>query len=312
MRQDEGADAPAEAGQDVTGEVDVSPEAALERIDSWIDGFISLLPNMAIAAIVLLVFWVLSGFAKTLVADRVQAHDRPSLALALGKLVKALMMIAGIAIALTIVAPSLTIGQLVGSLGIGSVAIGFAFKDILQNWLSGLLLLLRQPFKIGDQIVAAGYEGTVEAIETRATIIRTYDGEHAIVPNSALYTGSVLVKTKTHLSRGEYIVGVSYDADIDQVLDLIEAELGKINGIVADPAPDAFAWELADSSVNIKTRWWTKAQMAEQVRIRGEAVRAIKLALDKAGVDIPFPHVVMNAPPPTAAAAATEDEAAKA
>ena len=80
-------------------------------------------------------------------------------------------------------------------LGIGSVAIGFAFRDILQNFLAGILLLVTQPFRIGDQIVASNYEGTVEDIQTRATFIRTYDGRHVVVPNADLFTDTVVVNT---------------------------------------------------------------------------------------------------------------------
>ena len=298
MRQDEGsaAETPAEAGVDRTGEIDLSPSAAIERLDGWIDGLVSLLPNIVVALVVLAIFWFLGNVAKRQLQSRLVAHERSSLGMALGRIAKIVFTVLGFAFALTIVAPSIDLGTLVGSLGIGSVAIGFAFKDILQNWLAGMLILIRKPFVIGDQIEAAGFEGTVEEIETRATVLRTFNGEHVLIPNSTLYTNPVTVRTRTKLSRGEYVIGVGYDADIDEVLSLIEGELKAINGVASEPAPDAFAWELAESSVNIKARWWTKAERAEQVRIRGEAVRAIKIALDKAGVEIPFPQVVMNTP----------------
>ncbi|GLQ21160.1 mechanosensitive ion channel family protein [Algimonas porphyrae] len=276
--------------------VDFDPGEAFNRIDSWIDGFVSLLPNIGIAFILLMGFWFLSAFVKSQLIKRFRDHERPSLGMALGRLAKIAVIIAGCAIALAIIAPSIKLSTLIGSLGVGSVAIGFAFKDILQNWLSGLLILIRQPFKIGDQIEAAGFEGTVESIETRATILKTYNGEHAIIPNAELYTNSVLVKTKTSISRGEYMIGVSYDADIDEVLNLIRSELSKIEEVVDDPAPEAHTWELGDSSVNILARWWTRAEKAEQVRIRGLAVRGVKIALDKAGIDIPFPHLVSVRP----------------
>ena len=281
------------------GLTEFDPEGALDRVNSWVEGLISMLPNLLLASVIILIFWFLSGFAKRQAIKRFRNHERAGLGKAIGRLLKIAVLVVGIAVALAVVAPSVKLSTLIGSLGVGSVAIGFAFKDILQNWLAGMLILLRQPFKLGDQIEAAGFEGTVEDIQTRATIVRTYNGEHAIIPNSKLYTDSVLVKTKTSLSRGEYTIGVSYDADIDEVLDLITKELSKVEGITADPAPEAHTWELGDSSVNILARWWTKAEKAEQVRIRGLAVRAVKLALDKAGIDIPYPHLVsVPAPKP--------------
>ena len=295
--QQEGSDTSTSGADDAPAQIDLSPGAAIERVDGWVDGFMSILPNLAVALVVFLIFWFLSGIAKRQVSQRFNDHGRESLGIAMGRIAGIVLLVLGLAFALTVAAPSIDLGTLVGSLGIGSVAIGFAFKDILQNWLAGMLILVKQPFRIGDQIEAEGFEGTVEEIDTRATILRTFNGEHVLIPNSTLYTSPVTVRTRSKLSRGEYTVGVSYDADIDQVLDLIEAQLGKINGIAEDPAPDAFAWELGESSVNIKARWWTSAERAEQVRIRGEAVRAIKLALDEAGVDIPFPTVSMNTPP---------------
>ncbi|MFP3354118.1 mechanosensitive ion channel, partial [Pseudoalteromonas sp. SIMBA_153] len=88
-----------------------------------------------------------------------------------------------------------TPAKLIGALGIGSVAIGFAFKDIFQNLLSGILLLISEPFRIGDQIVSGDYEGTVEDIKIRATTIRTYDGRQVVIPNSDLYTSALTVNT---------------------------------------------------------------------------------------------------------------------
>ncbi|MEX5538851.1 mechanosensitive ion channel domain-containing protein, partial [Pseudomonas syringae] len=84
--------------------------------------------------------------------------------------------------------PGFTPGQLMSALGIGSVAIGFAFKDIFQNLLSGILILLSEPFRIGDAIVCNGLEGTVEDIQIRATTLRSYDGRRLVIPNATVYT----------------------------------------------------------------------------------------------------------------------------
>jgi small conductance mechanosensitive channel len=105
-------------------------------------------------------------------------------------------------------------GDLIQLLGISGVAIGFAFRDILQNFLAGILILLTEPFQIDDQIVFKGFEGTVENIETRATTIRTYDGRRIVIPNSELFTNSVTVNTAFDNRRLEYDVGIGYGDDI--------------------------------------------------------------------------------------------------
>ena len=127
--------------------------------------------------------------------------------------------------------PTLSPGDLIAGLGVSSVAIGFAFKDILQNWLAGLLILLRQPFEINDQIEVNGREGTVERIETRATIIKTYDGQRLVIPNSDIYTDAVLVKTAYDKRRSQYDVGIGYGDNIGEACDVIRKALSEVEGV---------------------------------------------------------------------------------
>lgn len=150
----------------------------------------------------------------------------------------------------TIVFPSVKPADILATLGVGSIAIGFACKDILQSWLAGLLLLIRQPFRQGDQIVVGKQEGTVERIEARATVIRTYDGKRVIIPNRSVYTESVTVHTAFHQRRSEYDVGIGYGEDVRKACGVIRHALRDIPGLAADPAPEAIPWELAGSTVN--------------------------------------------------------------
>ena len=121
-----------------------------------------------------------------LLQRRAEAHD-------LGRVATAFLLVLGVLVGLVVVFPTFTVTGLVGALGVGGVVIGFAFQDTFQNLLAGVLLLLRQPFRIGDEIVSGDYTGTVEAIETRATYIRTYDGRRVIIPNSQIYSDPVQV-----------------------------------------------------------------------------------------------------------------------
>jgi Mechanosensitive ion channel/McrBC 5-methylcytosine restriction system component len=121
----------------------------------------------------------------------------------------------GLLVSLTIVAPSFHTTDLIKILGIGTVAIGFAFRDILQNFLAGILLLLHEPFRIEDEIKVDEFEGTVEAIETRATAIRTFDDKRIVIPNTDLFTKAVTVNTAYAQRRSEYVVGIGYGDDID-------------------------------------------------------------------------------------------------
>lgn len=273
---------------DTPGEIDLNPGMAIERVDAWMDGAVKLLPNILVAIIVFILFFFIAKLIKAIIVKGAKSRERNNLGEVLGGFMRAVVTVFGGMIALTIVAPSLSAGELIGSLGIGSVAIGFAFQDILQNWLAGLLILIRQPFEVGDQIVANGYEGTVEHIETRATLIRTYDGQRAVIPNSEIYTNPVLVRTAFDKRRAQYDVGIGYSDDIDEACEIIQNVLSKIEGVHSEPAPEALPWDLAASWVTIRARWWVDSPRTNIVRTSSKAIRDIKLALDKAGIDMPY------------------------
>jgi small conductance mechanosensitive channel len=187
----------------------------------------------------------------------------------------------------------MTPGRLVSVLGLGGVAIGFAFKDILQNLLAGILLLIRQPFRVGDEIAVGMFTGTVEAIETRATFIRTYDGKRIIIPNGAIYTDTVTVITAYDLLRSEYDVGIGYGDDVSEARTIALRAIQSVDGVLAEPAPDVLLWELPGSSKNLRLRWWTRPQRDTVVRVHDRVLQGVAEALSAAGVDLPFPTRVV-------------------
>ena len=171
----------------------------------------------------------------------------------------------GLLVVATIVFPSVKPADVLATLGVGSVAIGFAFKDILQNWLSGLLLLYRRPFRQGDQIVSGEFEGTVEHIEARATLIRTYDGQRVVIPNADIYTRAVTVRTAFPKRGAASTTSASATATTPSAPARVIVEaLGGVEGVERDPAPEAFPWALDASSVLVKVRWWSDTRAAER------------------------------------------------
>lgn len=273
---------------DVPAEIDLNPGLAFEKVDSWLDGFVKILPNLVVAIVIFAIFFIIAKVVRSVVHKTFKGRDRGNLGEVLGGFIKWAIIIIGLLIAATIVVPSLNPADLIAGLGVSSVAIGFAFKDILQNWLAGLLILLRQPFEIGDQIEAGGFEGTVQHIETRATIIKTYDGQKAVVPNSEIYTSAVLVKTGEDKRRSQYDIGIGYADDIDEACSIIKKTIASIDGVESDPAPQAFAWDLAASWVTIRARWWTDSRRGDVVMTRADILLAVKNALDEARIDMPY------------------------
>lgn len=179
--------------------------------------------------------------------------------------------------------------ELIGLLGIGTVAIGFAFQDILQNFLAGILILITHPFAVCDQIVAGDHGGTVEEIQTRATFLRTYDGRRVVIPNADLFTDAVLVNTAFDYRRSQYDAGIGYPDDSDVAIDRMRSAMRSVEGVRDEPEPEVIPVELADSSVVLRARWWTASDQGTVMRTKGRVIAAIKKALDEAGIDIPYP-----------------------
>lgn len=261
-------------------------DSAVGKITGMVEGVGAALPKIAVALVVFVLFWVVAWMVAWAIRRLATRRDRANLGSLLGGLGRAAVLIFGALTAATIIFPSIKPADALGALGVGSVAIGFAFKDILQNWLAGLLILVRRPYAIGDWIEANGYMGAVEQIETRATLVKTFDGKLVLIPNSELYTGTVTVWTHYPTRRSEYDVGIGYADDIDEAVATITEAIKGIDGVLDDPAPQVMEWGLEASWVTLRARWWTDARGA--LGPKTKVIRAIKLALDEKGIDMPF------------------------
>ena len=262
---------------------------AVGQIQDMIDGFFETLPLLAVAVVVFLAFWLIAAGIRSFVHRVTPGARDSSIGLVLGRLAYAAVIVFGIFVALTIVIPSLTFSSIVAGLGIGGVAFAFAFQDTFQNLLAGILILLREPFREGDEITSGQYTGTVEAIETRATFIRTYDGQRVIIPNSQIYSDPVSVITAYGMIRSQYDVGIGYGDDIATAKRIALDTVKGIDGVLEDPGPDVLTWDLAGSSVNLRVRWWSKPKRGGVVGLRDQVLTRVSGALLAAGIDLPFP-----------------------
>jgi len=273
--------------------IDANPGLIFDKLDGWLDGLFRLLPNIAVALVLFIFFWFVAQGIGSVIRRSARHRDRASLGDVAGSLVRWSVTVLGFMLAVTIVAPSLSPGDLITGLGVSSVAIGFAFKDILQNMLAGILILLRQPFAVGDQIVvSSGHEGTVERIETRATIIKTYDGRRVVIPNTDIYTDSVVVNTAFDQRRSQYDIGVGCNDDWALSRKTMIDACASVENVLSDPAPEAIPVELGDFANVIRLRWWTASDQSTVRRTKGEVLQSVYQSLDKAGIDMPYPtHV---------------------
>ena len=252
---------------------------------------ISRIPYLIVASLVFVIFWVLSIFFKKAVTRILGSRKHhQNLVTVFRRVGSALILFLGFMVAMIIAVPSFTPGKLIGALGIGSVAIGFAFKDIFQNLLSGILLLLSEPFRIGDQIISGNFEGTVEDIQIRATTIRTYDGRKVVIPNSQLYTSTMTVNTAYSQRRLEFDVGIGYENNIIDAQRVILSVLKAAPTVSKLAEPSVIATALADSSVVLRVRWFIDdGTQTNRVASINEVIILVKEALEEANISIPFP-----------------------
>ena len=259
------------------------------KLHAMLVNALALLPNIGIGVLVMVIFYCLSRWTRRL-AGRLTTNFHHNVGLVTGRLGQGLLIVLGLLVSASIIFPSFKAGDIISVLGIGSVAVGFAFRDILQNFLAGILLLLMEPFRVGDQIVVKGFEGVVEEIQTRATLIKTYDGRRVVIPNAELFTQAVVVNTAFPKRRTQYQVGVGNADDLDVVEKLLLEAMHSVNGVLTDPGPDVLVVDLAASSVDVRIRWWTEGiEKAHILVVQSNVLKAVKKTLSDNGIDMPFP-----------------------
>lgn len=197
--------------------------------------------------------------------------------------------VAGVLFACVLVFPSLRLGDIVGLLGLSSVAIGFAFQDIFKNFLAGILLLLNDSFHLGDQVIVNEFEGTIEEISIRSTQIKTYQGERVVIPNAIVFTSPVRVLTAMPHRRTDLALGVDYNTDLPSAIQTLLKTVTEVEGVLPHPKPEIDAVGFGDSSINLMVRFWTLPQKVQVRQTQTRAILALKKACDRANISIPYP-----------------------
>lgn len=268
----------------------------LGRLERILGSLLLGLPNLLFGILTFLAFcgvaWALGRAVRAIAA---RAGQPRGVQVVLARLMTWVVLALGILVAFTVVFPTITPASLFSALGVGGVAIGFAFKDIFQNLLAGVLILVTRPFRIGDQIVSADHEGEVEDIQVRATLLRTYDNRRVVIPNSELYTGRVTVNTAYAKRRLSVEVGIGYGEDIAAARGTILSTLRGLADFVHEPEPVVLVTSLGDFSVLLEVRFWIDPPARrEAVETQDQVLEALKRALVEAGFDLPFPtHQVL-------------------
>lgn len=242
-----------------------------------------------ILAIVIFVFgrWFAGLFASLFHKILTKAKVDEILVDFLAGIVKAILVIFVIVAALTQLGIDTT--SLVALIGAAGIAVGLALKDSLQNFASGVMLILFRPFKAGDFIDAAGTVGIVEKITVFSTTMRTPDNKEVIVPNGGIYGGTITNFSARDTRRVDMVFGIGYDSDLLKAKQILHEMVSADERILPEPEPVIAVGELADSSVNILVRPWVNS--ADYWGVYWDMMERVKLRFDEEGISIPYPQM---------------------
>ncbi|MEM9829504.1 MAG: mechanosensitive ion channel family protein [Bacteroidota bacterium] len=262
-----------------------------DKIEEWVTAFISNLPNLAVAVVVVILFFLIAKLVRR-GASKLLSKVSPNEAV--NNLFVTVLNIAvvaiGVFIALSVIGQEKTVATLLAGVGVIGLALGFAFQDIAANFISGVIIAIRQPFKIGDIIENGDYFGTVKDISLRVTTIETFQGLEVLMPNKNLFENPVINYTRTKDRRVDLAVGVSYGDDLEKVKKITIDTISRLDSIDKSRDVTLFYNEFGGSSINFSVRFWSKTpKQPDYLQAQSDAIVAIQKAYDQNGIVIPFP-----------------------
>lgn len=264
-------------------------------IDRMINTLLEQAPGIIAGIIVIFIFWIAASIIKRIfIFTSRRTHLDERLRLLFSRLLVIAIVIIGVFTALTVMIPNFGFSNLIASLGFSSFIIGFATKDILNNFLSGILVLWQEPFKMGDYVFVDDHEGEVVEIGLRATLLKMLDGERILIPNGMMYSSALIIREAGALQRVKIEIVTDYDSKVGLAKEKILGALGEIGGIVEDPKPNVYLTSLATEGINLRVYFWVDTENNSVLQIKDAVSSEINRSLREAGIKLfpPAPFVV--------------------
>ena len=276
-------------------------DRALDQVKERVISIVAAAPLLVIAAaIVLFAWWIGTLVARRPVRWLKQHSDNPYMDGLFRRILQSAIVLGGILLALNLLGATALVGAVLGSAGVIGLALGFAFRDVAENYIAGVLLSLRRPFAPGDQLVIDKYEGKVVALTSRATLLMTLDGNHLSLPNALVFKSVVLNYSVNPKRRFDFSLLIDPAESIRESQQLALAEIARVDGVLADPAPSWSAENFVASGISLKFYGWVDQRSSDLGKVRSEALRAVKGAFAKAGIEAPRSvQYVFTAPAPS-------------
>lgn len=284
----------------VDQEANWSIAPAISELQSVSKRILTTLPLLVLALIILPLTWWLSGLAaRGLRRWLLGGIASPFLKDIVARALSLPIFLLGLYVVLQVAGLTQLAFSVVGGAGVLGIVVGFAFRDIAENFLASLLLSIRRPFRTGDFISVAGYDGSVRSMNTRSTVLLSSEGNHIQIPNSTIFKSTIVNFTASPTRRDTIVVGIGYEGSVAQAQELILGVLERHEAVMQEPAPMVLVDVLASSTVNIKAYFWVNARDFSMLKVKSVLLRLIKKELTEAGISMPddareviFPHGV--------------------
>ena len=264
------------------------PQPFLSILEQLLVDFLSLLPSLIAALVVFAVGVYLASIVRRLVRRSMERRTKnPQPISLISQLAYWLVVILVAAISLQMVGFNLT--AFLAGIGIAGITIGFALQDVSKNFIAGLLMLIQQPFEVGEAIEVGGYTGTVLAIDLRATQLRTSDGRLVLIPNGEVIVSPITNFSQAKSRRVEISTGVAYESQPETVRQTALQAIGEIPGLINDPSPDVRFTNFGSSTFDLTIHYWIDTSQTSLVAAKDAGLKAIKAAFEETRIEMPFP-----------------------
>ncbi|HZD58763.1 MAG TPA: mechanosensitive ion channel [Anaerolineales bacterium] len=259
-----------------------------DALNQLLLNFVNFIPLLIVALIVFVVGLYLAGiFGRTVRRGLERRKTDPELILLASKITRWTVIVLGTLAALQQV--SFNVTAFLTGLGIVGFTIGFALQDVSKNFVAGLLILIQQPFDIGDAIKVTDYAGTVIAIDLRATEIHTFDGQVVYIPNGDVFTNPITNYTKASKRRVDLSAGVAYESDLEEVTQTALEAISSIPGMLQDPAPTLHFQGFGGTTIDLTLFYWIDTNQTDPLTAKDIGLKSLKVAFERSGIEMPYP-----------------------
>jgi small-conductance mechanosensitive channel len=289
-------------------------DTALDQVKGKLIRIIAAAPLLLVAIVIVLLSAWLGRFIAHRPATwlRSRSHN-PYMAGLIARIVQTVVLLLGVLLALNLLGATALVGAVLGSAGVVGLAFGFAFKDIAENYISGVLLSLRRPFAPGDHLLIDRYEGKVVALTSRATLLMTMDGNHLSLPNALVFKSVVLNYSVNPKRRFDFSLQIDAGQSVRAAQQLAMAEMARVDGVLSDPRPSWIADGFVGGGLSLKFYGWVDQRVSDINKVRSEALRVVRSAFAKACIESPrsVQYVITSTQPVQSPAIRTQEAAAE-